>query len=481
MKRINFFLISTFLILQFLNEVQSQTFETIISNPEDEYISDVVEDCNSNFITLTQIDNTNSLYLIGTQGNIISKATFPKTDGMNTCPRRLIYDSDSCDFAGVGLLWDSTTNLASILFFRMGMDFILNDIRYYPSQYSSASLMSFQKTDTFCFTTSGSLLFPETNAFIFKVNTNFDSLKCRIFQNSFMGNGFIKDSITNGYTFFIDGFSAKRSFASYVILDSSFNDISTGDIPNKMYQNMNSYRLNPEEYLLTGNIYTYQHPTLWKDFGIQRLDNAGNVIAYQQLGKVDTFDYISNITNLAFVDTSTVFIGGSINAGKVGFHEYHPSWFNLIKMDARLNIAWERFYGGDAYYFMSNLIHTSDGGILMAGTRFDYLNPINQCDPYLLKVDSEGLITMVPEPNPGKPQEAILCPNPGSECIFAIVGHQYQEATLTLHTLSGRVVMVRTLTEYQTNINTAFLTPGSYLYTFHSDSKVIGSGIWIKQ
>ena len=147
-----------------------------------------------------------------------------------------------------------------------------------------------------------------------------------------------------------------------------------------------------------------------------------------------------------------------------------------------LNIRWERFYGGDAYYMMDKVVATHDGGCLVAGTRYDYLNTTEQeTDIIILKLNSEGLILGNPE-NPGiKMHEAIVYPNPGNEEIKVRIAVQHKQSLFGLYDLNGRLILKENFAGTEGTVNTTFLPSGTYIYKITSEDGLYESGKWVKQ
>ena len=98
--------------------------------------------------------------------------------------------------------------------------------------------------------------------------------------------------------------------------------------------------------------------------------NGQNLQFIRQFHPVDTTGFLSNYWRYSdTVDMPAVYNGVDLNnkdsvffGGTENIEFYNPwygtqpSWFAIFQTDSLLNIRWERFYGGDAYYVMTNLI-----------------------------------------------------------------------------------------------------------------------------
>ena len=147
-----------------------------------------------------------------------------------------------------------------------------------------------------------------------------------------------------------------------------------------------------------------------------------------------------------------------------------------------LILLWERFYGGDAYYVMTNLIASRDGGCVVGGTRFDYQNTtVNKRDIILLKLNSEGLLTGINNPTTIQLREAIVYPNPGSSQLKVRLAVQHPQALFQLFDQGGRLVMQQQLTTTESELETNHLATGIYVYRITSSTGLNENGKWVKQ
>ena len=197
----------------------------------------------------------------------------------------------------------------------------------------------------------------------------------------------------------------------------------------------------------------------------------------------DTVDYAAAWNGLDYQNKDSIFIGGTRNVDiNNPWFANQPSWFVLLQTDSMLNIRWERFYGGDAYYVMGKVLATHDGGCLVAGTRHDYLHTSElENDIIILKFNSEGLITSNQEHPIIEMHEAIVYPNPGNEQIKVRIAVQYKQSVLELFDMNGRPVLKENFIGTEGTANTTFLPHGTYIYKITSPDGLFESGKWVKQ
>ncbi|MBL7111097.1 MAG: T9SS type A sorting domain-containing protein [Bacteroidales bacterium] len=270
------------------------------------------------------------------------------------------------------------------------------------------------------------------------------------------------------------------SLVKILKLDTGLNYIDCTPFPAFVITTASATYFNDSIYFFTAttdSINVKQHIAVFK---MNQSDSILKRTSYFQ--SPDTILYAGGGTNTA-ISGQSLFITGVYNMNPSQFPwQTSPTWIQITRTDLDLNIISNHFYGGNCEYFPYSIISTSEGGAFITGFQWDYNIPGNeQWDIFALKVDTAGLVTNIPEDATWQMNDAILCPNPGSEYCIAVVGAQHPEATLFLHDMNGRVIMEQELHQPQTRINTASLPPGTYIYKFIAKGKVIGTGKWVKQ
>lgn len=310
--------------------------------------------------------------------------------------------------------------------------------------------------------------------YFYEFNNDFDSLKAKFFTDD-VGIMFKLKALSNGNYWYI-----KALLNRYEILDSALNIISEQKIPDHLSGNYGAkWDTDTSFYLVGGELFSSQGHNLGFIRQFHPIDTAGHLYNHWRIS--DTVDFPAAWGGIDFKDKDSIFIGGTRNMW-IGYYNPWPSWFIVLQTDSMLNIRWERFYGGDAYYLMGKIIATNDGGCLIAGTRYDYLNTTEQeRDIIILKLNSEGLIVS----NSDKPviemHEAIVFPNPGNGVINVRIAAQYKQSVFELFDMNGRPVLKQNFTSKLETVNTAFLKQGTYIYLITSKDGLHESGKWVKQ
>ncbi|MDD4598678.1 MAG: T9SS type A sorting domain-containing protein [Lentimicrobiaceae bacterium] len=160
-----------------------------------------------------------------------------------------------------------------------------------------------------------------------------------------------------------------------------------------------------------------------------------------------------------------------------------PTWVVLNKLNHDLVLIEQLFYGGDGVYVPRDIIETSDQHIVVTGEYYDpFLVPYEcQFDPFVLKVNSEGLIVSSQSHDLPIAQEAIVFPNPGSGYLQVKLAVQHRQAALQLFDMNGRLMLDKEINTDLQQVNTSSLAKGIYPYRITAKGKVIGNGKWVKE
>jgi hypothetical protein len=176
---------------------------------------------------------------------------------------------------------------------------------------------------------------------------------------------------------------------------------------------------------------------------------------------------------------NNIYIGGTSNLDYYNpFLSTFDSWFHLIKINPDISPIWEYWYGGDAYYFLYSILATNDGGCIMVGNRYDYETQNQERDIFIVKVDSNGLITWTQQ-IPFAKQESMVYPNPGTNLLN--IKSTCNEMEFELININGQVVIRQMLDNNCSVINAESIKSGIYFYRLiDKKNKAIETGKWIK-
>ena len=114
----------------------------------------------------------------------------------------------------------------------------------------------------------------------------------------------------------------------------------------------------------------------------------------------------------------------------------------VVKLDTNFNVVNQSFIGGIYSESISDANLTYDGGLIMAGRTYSYGS--GNSDSYLIKINSDGLITKIPLNLKFDKQSISLYPNPTNK----IVNIESKNKILKINTYSsnGKLLQQKALT-----------------------------------
>jgi len=313
-------------------------------------------------------------------------------------------------------------------------------------------------------------------AYLIETDYNFNIIKERLINEFTAAYSHLKKFDDNNY------WTLNLLHNRYQIFDSAFNFVKEQAVPELMSASFSVKWDSDTSFYLLGDYIPNNKHNLGFIRQLHYFDTTGYLFNYW--GRADTLDYPAVANGIDFRNKDSIFIGGTHNMpyGLDPGQQPVPTWFVVLQTDSLLNIRWERFYGGNANHLMTNLIATRDGGCLIAGTRYDYLNdPVPQTDIIVLKLNSEGLLVGQNELQESLLHEAIVYPNPGSTIMQVRLAVQHPKAMLELFDSQGKLLLSQQLHEKESRINTAHLPPGTYIYRLSAATGLNESGKWVKR
>jgi len=210
---------------------------------------------------------------------------------------------------------------------------------------------------------------------------------------------------------------------------------------------------------------------------IHPIDSTNSM--FNSWGTTDKVD-IPALSPIDFRHKDSIFTGGASPPGL--YFGSFASWYYVLQTDSNLNVRWERFYGGDAFYMMQKIIASKDGGCIIAGTRYDYQHVTEEeLDIHVLKLNSEGLLVSTPEEQSIQMREALVFPNPGTDYLKVRVAAHHRQSTFELFDINGRIILTESIIGKWGEINTSALPSGTYIYRVYNEEGLFESGKWLKR
>ena len=236
-------------------------------------------------------------------------------------------------------------------------------------------------------------------------------------------------------------------------------------------------------YLLSGAF--IEDVGVQRDLGVAEYNLQDSLLRQIRFpGGADSTTYPGAGRKNILVTSDYIWVMGWYNTLESGFPcQMEQTFIVLNKLNFNLDLQEQLFYGGDGMYWPRDIIETSDHHIVVAGEVLDNLTVPFDChfDPFVLKVNAEGLIVSTDNPDQPIAQEAIVFPNPGSDYLQVKLAIQHKSAHIQLFDIGGRLVLETDLTSDLQRVETSQLGPGTFIYRITASNRIIGSGKWVKQ
>lgn len=263
--------------------------------------------------------------------------------------------------------------------------------------------------------------------------------------------------------------------SSVITLNDSLEQVDVDYLPEHFHPPYNSLWYNEDLLLLGGRDQFYGQNFYEFMVGAYLLDTAFNVVYEVHLTDPDTVSRGGETQAVDFYYSKCIYLGGTHNLQ--GLFGSQPSWYYITKLNDTLGVEYEKYIGGDNYYWLMSVTASSDGGVLLAGNYQEIGQTTLNRDVLILKLDSTGCTTNNLE-NSIEITEAIIYPNPGSDYIN--IRTALKGCLFSLFDNLGRKVLSLPISEKITTVKVKELISGNYNYSITKKNKKVISGIWIK-
>jgi len=263
----------------------------------------------------------------------------------------------------------------------------------------------------------------------------------------------IEDHTSNGY--FLGSQNKNGGGGERILhLDSNFNILSdTVRYPYYMYWVCGLKKQNPDRIIVTSNIITTNGNLVLAAF-----DTTGRMLHFLERTKPGYW-LDEGYDPLAVTDSSIFFATYHCIPGDMVFPPIHNNIF-VQKLDTAFQVLWEAELGWDAYFRLSNIMATPDGGCMVLASVYDSDTMYLQHDVVLFKLDGNGKLIGVTNLTP-KPEALTISPNPGQH-QFELHGANNLQRIEVFDT-GGRLVKSKTLNGEPTIISMEGESAGLYL------------------
>lgn len=253
------------------------------------------------------------------------------------------------------------------------------------------------------------------------------------------------------------------------------NELNLDTIYDYSYPNFTTFGINQyvnDGYFIFG-IYDVPSPPPWDcDMAFLHMNKEGSIVDMKHFGVIDTLDRYGDID---YVYDDTIFFGGVKNWK----FEENNSWFSLYKTNVAGEVFSEKYFGGYGKYSMSNVLATSDGGCIMAGTWMDLSSQVVQNDIVIMKTDAHCTISGLEVDEKFNMTEILLYPNPFRDIIHLTTARDEKTELHIFDFLGKKVGEFKNIKDGC--IDLSHLPKGIYIYLHKSGSIYIDKGKIIKQ
>ena len=437
------FLISVACNANFL--YSQQGFTTQICNPSfDDIIFDAVEDSQGNFYLVGKRKQPGDTIYSGiviklsNYGHLLHQEEIKFANSL-IISKILLFNDSSVNIVGV-LKKASNTNTDVLMYLTLDTSLHIKSSKIlngFPEQNFSdlRSLKRLKNGNIFLSGTAIGAQVSWVHFFTYIITSHGDSISLALLESGLL-NDAIEVPDKDIYIFF--------SMSRLNIFNSSFC-LDTVIQLNRSIDNITALLSSSGEIFLSGNTtrsgFTGVYVT-HASLGVIKLDSSYTENAFAQYGKTGDTLHIASYKGLDTKIPNIIYAGGISNfqPTMTAFNNV-PSWITVSNIDSNLNIRWERFLGGDAYYELWSVLATSDGGCLLTGTRYDHLTQFEERDVVIIKIDSTGSITGVNNLPAIKLQEMILYPNPVEEELNIHVGGHTEIIRVEIYSMQGRLMV----------------------------------------
>ena len=484
--------LSLFLLFNINGYLKAQhTFEKVISDPEDQIINNTIEDNDGNYIMVDKIKDIESNFYNGyiikidSTGSLLQEEIISPNDNNSTMLFNIHLLDNQRYILGSQMVVNSDTSKLWYLKLNSNLEIENEKFLAIPHGRWFSYMSSIIDSDSNIVITGYTTRTDETNnynndAFFYKLDLDGDSISSKFYTSSapwHFSFDIIEKTDSSGYYAFVSHFM-NSSAGQKLILNKNFDSLSINPIPLGIYDYYSPVPLNDNEILLCGKKGSTNPSELYA-LNVISINEQSELIAYNSFKKQsDMREHPSRFKGVS-KNTNNIYIGGTSN-----FDYYNPfwstfnSWFHLVKINPDITPIWEYWYGGDAYYFLYSILATNDGGCLMVGNRYDYETQNQERDIFIVKVDSNGLITWTQQ-IPFAKQESMVYPNPGTNLLN--IKSTCNEMNFELININGQVVIRQMLDDNYSIINAESVKPGIYFYRlFDKKNKTVETGKWIK-
>ena len=228
--------------------------------------------------------------------------------------------------------------------------------------------------------------------------------------------------------------------------------------PFALFPEGNTMRLNDSLMLYTGKEIDEEG----RDVVIGTAKKDGEEINLARIGlSGDTIDHPAKFRSIDVKYQDKIYAAGHTDVviNLDPYLEFETRFF-IAQLDNEMNINWEQYYGGDAYYIMHGVLATEDGGCLVYGRRHDFINNPGVIELYVMKVDENGDVISSNSIPLGR-EEFTIFPNPFHNELYLKSESIVELSKVKIYDIAGRIML--TATNFSSRLDTSTLPVGAFV------------------
>lgn len=460
---------------------KAQSFEYIYSTTDDEQVSDAAEDTAGNYYIVgfkgsdyfLWTTNISIIIKLNPNGDTVKTVILPHPPNSISELRHVIGITDTT-FAAIGIISDTGSTIFQIWYVKFDTDLNILDQKKIgdPLKTTFASHIRKSRKKEILITGSSHLNFSSIDIVMYRLSLDGDSLQSFLVGDTIHneeGYDILDLADSSGYLIFaFTGYNLSnptqliRTNTNGVI--DTIYDLSNGsgaESTSAVWLSDSTFAIEKSDEHGTGLI---------KGLNFTKFDLNFNIYSDTVIGPIFTNDKPA-FKGMDMVLPGSIYGAGTLNW--VGFiFEPLTSYFHAIKFNNDMQVQWEKIIShGDDFLNMWGVKATSDGGVLLLGTRYNYLTSgQNERDIYVVKLDSLGnLTTGINETSPVQVHDAVVYPSPAHDIININSTINFNATKITLYDTEGRKVANKKF-DKSTSFSVSRLNSGIYFYEI-KDSK----------
>ncbi len=446
------------------------TFNYVFHSPlSNDYVADIAED-DGNYYAIggncAEDICGGRIYKINAAADTITKAFY---FGDTSCVfSNLIIENDKITIVSIISTAPEYYDDLMILVFDTNLNYISKKIINLPNMENTETWRFKKHLNSYYVltTTQGPSSFPPNvgDPYFIKLNSQLDTIRTSLFRiegPQRIGDYIFSKDGSELYLFSSLYFQLPNLDVSdeFIVYDTSFNLKYWKEFPDGIPTFAHDVEWIDDTTFLIASNHFYPSDDQW----FRQMDTSLTVYNQSHVGDPTLLDYGGAEKTIDFITKDSIYFVGVKNV----IAEFYPreySWIRAGLLNSQLQVIFERFYGGDAYYNTRMIKRTSDGGFLISSQRFDYLTQqYNEWDVCLLKLNSEGLITNTASHETNY-HSFIVYPNPARDFI-TIESTELQQGTIKILDCAGNIKLITNYSNGKTSINISNLAKGVYFIT----------------